>query len=78
MKTKYECEFCQSDFVDMDVCKEHERLCYHNPSSKSCETCYHHDHVLADTGKVWNTCAVGLLKSPRWIENHATSCPKWA
>ena len=78
MRTKYECQWCYSDFTDRTECMEHETKCNHNPASRSCETCDHHDDVVADTGKVWNTCAVGLLTSAKWVENHASACQKWS
>lgn len=77
MREIYECEWCYGHFIDRAECVEHEPKCHDNPASRSCETCEHHDDVVADTGKVWNTCAVGLLTSPRWVENHAIGCPKW-
>jgi hypothetical protein len=78
MRVRYECKWCETDHGDTaEECLQHELECHSNPASRSCETCMHHGTVVADTGKVWNTCAVGLLKSPRWVENHATACPQW-
>ena len=64
-------------YGDRAECAEHELRCHHNPANRSCETCEHHGTTVADTGKVWNTCEVGLLTSQKWVENHAASCPKW-
>ena len=77
MKTRYKCAYCDEQYSDRTECIEHEPKCYENPASRSCETCMHHDTVVAGTGKVWNTCRAGLLTSPRWVENHATGCPQW-
>lgn len=78
MQEIYECKWCYGHFGDRAECAEHEPRCLDNPESRSCETCDHHDTVVADTGNVWNTCAVGLLTSPRWVDNHATGCQQWS
>jgi len=78
MREIYECKWCCGHFGDRTECVEHEPKCHDNPASRSCESCDHHDTVVADTGMVWNTCAVGVLTSPRWVENHATGCPQWS
>lgn len=77
MKECYKCDWCHDTFDDMDECEQHEQRCHENPAAKACETCRHHGTVMAGTGKVWYTCAAGLLESPRWVENHASDCPKW-
>ncbi len=78
MKELYECDWCNALFWVRDGCVKHESHCHKNPETKSCETCEHHDTVVAGTGKVWNTCAIGILESSKWVENHATKCPKWS
>jgi len=78
MREIYECKWCYGHFGDRTECVEHEPKCHDNPATRSCETCDHHGTVVANTGKVWNTCEVGLLTSPRWVENHATACPQWS
>ena len=77
MKHLYQCDYCYGEFHDCKECADHESSCNENPASRSCETCGYHDTVVAGTGKVWNVCEVGLLKSPLLRENHATNCPKW-
>jgi len=78
MKEKFTCDWCYEDFYGRAECGDHERCCYDNPASRSCETCVHHGDVVGDTGKVWNTCDVGLLlESVKWIENHRTQCAQW-
>jgi len=77
MKQRFVCDWCDMSYDTPEECVEHEAECYDNPATHSCETCAHHDTELAGTGKIWNTCAVGLLTSPRWVENHASLCPKW-
>jgi hypothetical protein len=77
MRERYECTWCYGQFGDRAECVEHEPKCHDNPATRSCETCDHHGTVVADTGKVWNTCEAGKLTSPRWVENHATACPQW-
>jgi len=77
MKQRYECDWCRSSYYKRKDCAEHESQCCEDPAMRSCETCEHHDTVMAGTGKVWNTCAAGLLKSPKWKYNHAKNCPKW-
>jgi hypothetical protein len=78
MREIYECKWCYGHYGERTECVEHEPKCHDNPATRSCETCDHHGTVVADTGKVWNTCEVGLLTSPRWVENHATACPQWS
>jgi hypothetical protein len=78
MRDLYECGWCYEHFNDRDECVVHELTCFENPVTRACDTCHHLGTVVADTGKVWNTCAVGLLTSSRWVENRATKCPQWS
>jgi hypothetical protein len=77
MKTNYVCEWCEEIFSDKGECLIHEKKCFYNPETQSCYTCKHHGDEFANTGKVWFTCDVGLLKSKSWIENFATNCVGW-
>ena len=77
MKKRFECDWCNGLYSNEKECLDHESRCCENPETKACETCSSHGTEVAGTGKVWNTCDKGLLKSHKWVENHARNCPQW-
>lgn len=51
--TAYACDFCKKYSKSKSTIKSHERICFHNPLTKSCATCIYYaqeEHETNETG----------------------------
>lgn len=51
--TAYACDFCKKYSKSKSTIKSHERICFHNPVTKSCATCIFYtqeEHETKETG----------------------------
>lgn len=71
MRRKYQCEYCQHVWEDVDLCCEHEKKCSYNATLKGCDSCKHKEISLTCCA---NSCFMELLNSS---VTYREQCEKW-
>lgn len=78
-KIKNVCDFCNREYVNIDIAQKHEKMCYRNPSRRACATCrfwerdFEERHFLEGgydvTRDVWESwCEAGVESDAAGLE----------
>ena len=78
----YHCDHCKKYSSSKGVITKHEKVCFHNPSTRSCVTCEHIDWADNPFEDLETKCLAGIEigvkgKEPFTRPSLHTNCANW-
>lgn len=79
----YNCDYCKKYSKSKGAMTKHERVCYHNPATRSCATCknmYQEGHMVDEILQISRDlpcCTKGIELTDYFHVTLKNHCPLW-